>query len=516
MSIYPENPEINDVFNNRQWNGNAWVALNNPLSTEYIIDSVFDAHTSASANVHGILNSASIVYTNDARLSDQRTPLDNSVTSAKLVDGTILDSDISASANISQSKIVNLITDLAAKSPSASPTFTGTVTLPSTTSVGNVSSTEIGYLDNVTSAIQTQLDAKAAIANVTSLASPVTNRNLIYNGAMQVAQRGTSTASITTNGYYTADRWQVSITSLGTWTQTLETDAPTGSGFRNSLKMLCTTANAAPSAGNRLEIRQTLEGQDLQRIRKGTSSAQQVTMSFWVKSNVTGTYIAELRNEDGTANQVSASYTINASGTWEKKTVTFPADISGSSFDNDNGISLRVNWWLGAGGSFTSGTLGTTWHTTAANRAVGQTNLAAATNNYWQITGVQLEVGDTATEFEFKTFGQELLECQRYFKRFAQSVGFGAAQNATIVDAYVIHSPHFRAGPSSVTVNNIGVYFTNNGGATGYTSGTWSLINPTPSTSRIRYTHGSNVFTGGDVWEVASPGSGYIDLSAEL
>jgi hypothetical protein len=184
--------------------------------------------------------------------------------------------------------------------------------------------------------------------------------------------------------------------------------------LRNSLKVLCTTADAAPAAGDLVIIGQSLEGQDVQRIAKGTSSAQQLTLSFWVKSNVTGTYVAYLGDTDNTR-QVGAQYTVSASATWEKKTITFPADTTGA-FTNDNGESLLVRFWLAAGSNFTSGTLRTAWtSSTNADLAVGQTNLAAATNNYWQVTGVQLEVGPAATAFEFKSFGQELAECQRYF-----------------------------------------------------------------------------------------------------
>jgi len=162
-------------------------------------------------------------------------------------------------------------------------------------------------------------------------------------------------------------------------------------------------------------IQQTLEGQDVQRVLKGTSSAQQLTLSFWVKSNVTGTYIAELQDLDN-SRKISASYTISASATWERKTITFIADTTGA-FDNDNGSSLEVNFWLGAGSTWTGGSpLQTTWGTGSNTRATGQTNLAAATNNYWQITGVQLEVGSQATAFEFKPFETELRQCQRYYE----------------------------------------------------------------------------------------------------
>ena len=244
----------------------------------------------------------------------------------------------------------------------------------------------------------------------------LSNRNVVINGAMQVAQRGTSTAGITASAYYTADRFATANTTLGTWTQSIEADAPTGSGFRNSLKMLCTTADASPAAADGLRIDQNIEGQNLQQFLKGTSSAKPFSVSFWVKSNVTGTYIVWLFDEDN-SRQVSASYTISASATWEKKTITLPADTTGA-FNNDNGRSLYLSFWLGAGSNFTSGTLATTWASyTAANAAVGQTNLGAATSNYWQVTGVQLEASSVATPFEFEDFGVTLAKCQRYYQK---------------------------------------------------------------------------------------------------
>jgi hypothetical protein len=240
-------------------------------------------------------------------------------------------------------------------------------------------------------------------------------RNLIINGAMQVAQRATSVASITTSNYYTLDRFNFTVGSMGTWTMSQENDAPTGSGFRKSLKLLCTTADASPAASDQVRLDTYLEGQNLQHIKKGTAAAEQLTLSFWVKSNVTGTHTVRLVDYDNTRGD-SASYTISASATWEKKTITFPADTTGA-FDNDNAASLGLIFGLGFGSNFTSGTLQSTWGSyTDANSHVGQTNVAAATNNYWQITGVQLEVGDTATPFEFKPFAEDLRQCRRYFE----------------------------------------------------------------------------------------------------
>jgi hypothetical protein len=134
-------------------------------------------------------------------------------------------------------------------------------------------------------------------------------RNIIINGDMSIAQRSTSVAGITGQGYNTIDRFETHASSLGTWTQSQSTDVPTGQGFATSLKMDCTTADASPSAGDFLYVRQKVEGQNLQYLKKGTANAESTTLSFWVKSNKTGTYIAELYDIDNNRT-ISNSYTI--------------------------------------------------------------------------------------------------------------------------------------------------------------------------------------------------------------
>lgn len=257
-------------------------------------------------------------------------------------------------------------------------------------------------------------------------------RNLLYNGAMQISQRravGSAATGNTTSGFYTADRFQHIISSLGTWTDTTIAEAPTGSGFRNSFKVECTTADASPAAGDYMLVRQQLEGQDLQRIRKGTSSAQPLVLTFWVRSNVTGTYIVELEDLDNTRS-ISKSYTVSASATWQQVEISFAADTTGA-LDNDNNASMSLNFWLGAGTTYTSGTLATNWGAqTNANRAVGQVNLASATSQYWQVTGVQLEVGSVSTPFEFLPFGDDLAKCQRYYQK---SYDLGVAPGTALV-----------------------------------------------------------------------------------
>jgi hypothetical protein len=196
------------------------------------------------------------------------------------------------------------------------------------------------------------------------------------------------------------------------------TDVPTGQGFANSFKLDVTTADTAMGAGDGYIFRQSFEGQDLQRIKKGTSNAEQVTVQFWVKSTKTGTYILELYDTDN-VRQVSKSYTVSSADTWEYKTVTFPADTSGA-MDNDNERSLILQWWLAAGSNFTSGTLNTTWATaTSANRVVGQVNALDSTSNSFHVVGVQMEIGDTATPFEHEPISVTLQKAQRYFQKSA-------------------------------------------------------------------------------------------------
>ena len=282
-------------------------------------------------------------------------------------------------------------------------------------------------------------------------------RNLIINGDMSIAQRGTSASSITSSGYHTVDRWRPTISSLGTWTISQSTDVPTGQGFGYSQKFDCTTADASPSAGDLFQLNQRIEGQMLQMLKKGTSNAESTTLSFWVKSNKTGTYIVGLADVDNSRN-IFKSYTINSASTWEKKTLTFAGDTTGT-FGNDNARSLDVRWWLGAGSTYTSGTLATSWESeTNANTAVGQVNLADNTSNEWYITGVQLEVGTSASDFEFLPYDVNFRRCQRYHFRHNPSkdsqttIVMGIANGGSDMNSVLIPVPvQMRANPSLST-----------------------------------------------------------------
>ena len=287
-------------------------------------------------------------------------------------------------------------------------------------------------------------------------------KNIIINGDMQVSQRNTTKASVTTAGYYTIDRMQW-IADYGTVTLSQDTDVPTGQGFATSLKMDCTTADASPAAADYNILAQIIEGQNVQYLKKGTSSAVPLTLSFWVKSVLTGTYIAELYEINNTR-QISKSYTVDSSNTWEKKEITFAGDTTGA-FTSNNGASLFVNLWLSAGTDYTSGTLSTSWGAvTNANRAVGQVNLANSTSNNFWITGIQLEVGTVASNFEFLPFDVNLLRCQRYY--YLHSSGNGGAGSMTCYYSSSqlggeIHFPcTMRTSPTLVCVSGTD-YYTN-------------------------------------------------------
>ena len=293
------------------------------------------------------------------------------------------------------------------------------------------------------------LSVPAESGTVVTTASPsLGRRNLIINGAMQVAQRGTSTTGISSGAsYYTSDRWNFSVGTGGTWTATQSTTAP--EGFSSSYKVECTTANASLSTGSLVVLQQAIEGQNLQHLKYGTANAETITMSFWVRSAKTGTYIAEIYGVDN-ARQISKSYTINSANTWEKKTIVFEGDTVGA-LDNDNNVSFWCVFWLVAGTDFTSGTLSTTWTAnTNANRVVGQVNLADTVGNDFLMTGVQLEVGSVATPFEYRSYGEELALCQRYYQYYDSTdrlSAWGSANSTYIFTANVLEKP-MRAQPT--------------------------------------------------------------------
>jgi len=310
-------------------------------------------------------------------------------------------------------------------------------------------------------------------------------RNIVINGDMSIAQRNTSVTSITSGAYRTADRMYLNMGTAGTWTNSISTDVPTGQGFAKSFKLDCTTANASLSSGSYMTLQHRIEAQNLQYIKKGTANAESLTLSFWVKSAKTGTYVAYLKDDDNNRD-ISKSYTISSANTWEKKTITFPPDTTGA-LNNDNGIGLYIYFWLVAGSTYltnNSSSLQTTW-ASSANSAAGQVNLADSTSNDWYITGIQLETGTSATDFEHLPLDINLTRCQRYYeKNFdlaispAQGVSYAHTQSTLQATAfgttnariYTSFKTNKRTTPSATFY-----YVTGIGSGTG--SGKWSFYN---------------------------------------
>ena len=341
-------------------------------------------------------------------------------------------------------------------------------------------------------------------------------RNIVINGAMNVAQRGTSFALSGTADTFITDRFLISNSDTGAWTASQSTDAPTG--FSNSLKMDCTTADASPTF---LTLMTRFEGQDVQHLKKGTSSAEKITLSFFVKSNKTGTYIAELRDIDNNRT-IGKAYTISSADTWEQKIITYDGDTTGA-FDNDNGNSLQIIWYLAVGSVYNSGTLATSWGSRVnANTAVGQVNLADSTDNEWYITGVQLEVGSQATPFEHRSFGEELALCQRYYYKLiidsdADSFATGSNNTTTTSEHSIIFAQTMRANPTAIeTTGTAGDYKIASAGSTTTCSAVPVFVRASFHTAYFRSTVSSGLTTGNASLLRSVGSDAYLAWSAEL
>ena len=256
---------------------------------------------------------------------------------------------------------------------------------------------------------------------------PQVDKNLLINGGMGVHQRSSSVSGIVSGGYHLADRFAVDLNGAGGLTHEIVTDVPSGYGFSNAYKIYRSgpsdSAAPNPSTSNKNIFSQKIEGQNLQHLCKGTSNAKELTLSFWAKFSAADlTFTVELLDID---NNRQISKALTSSTSWTKYTVTFPADTTGA-FDNDNNASLQINWWLYAGTNYTSGTLNeSAWaSTTTANRVsssnmyFNSVNSGNGNPNQFFITGVQLEIGSNATDFQFEPFATTLRKCRRYYVRW--------------------------------------------------------------------------------------------------
>jgi len=350
----------------------------------------------------------------------------------------------------------------------------------------------------------------------------LSNRNLIINGAMTVSQRGTSETGITGTWAYrkAPDRWFFDGTPSGAaFTVGQATEAP--AGFANSYKVQCTTADTSLAADDSVLLEQKLEGQDLQHLLKGTSDAKKLVLSFYLKTSKTGVYVINLGDIDNSRRN-NKSITVSNTN-WNRYTLVFEGDTTGA-LDNNNDKSLNVILWLAAGTNYEGTALPSGWHANNNDtRATGNVNFCDSTSNILYFTGVQLEVDNgsgVASDFEHRSYGDELLRCQRYFYNHVYDTGTQLAVLNTT--AYVsgtgygtLHFPTtMRANPTLVSATGSNMYIIHgNGGAT-YTN---AVTLETSGQNAVLLSTGGSM-TQGYAYFVRTTGdsSGIISFAAEL
>ncbi len=351
------------------------------------------------------------------------------------------------------------------------------------------------------------------------------NRNLIINGAMQVAQRGTSVTGVTGNGYFICDRWYWDSNGSSA-TNSLEQSSDAPDGFAYSFKATATTAFASPASGDVRYLTYRFEGQDLQHLNFAKSTAKKVTVSFWVKTSVTGTAVLGIYQDDG-ALYYGKQYTVNAANTWEYKSVVVDLPTSGTVISNDNTSGLRIYFGLYSGTAYTSGSTETWGNIT--NWFVGQDNFSANTNDTFQITGVQLEVGDTATPFEHRSYGEELARCQRYFwaqvpKGEANGAGGNAGQyiigdggflGTGQIECHVQYPVQMRASPTLQPSSGTNHFLIEASSGIDYFSNLVAFAQKKQSS--LLYNSGATSGTAGEYTRVAASSvNSYVYWDAEL
>jgi len=346
-----------------------------------------------------------------------------------------------------------------------SGTYTGGGTM---TTGGNIVIPDAG---NIGSASDTDAMAIASTGQVTFTQQPkvpFAQRSFIRNGDMAIAQRSTQSIAASGYAYGACDGWKIWMGSAAAVDASQDAESP--DGFNNSLKLDITTQDASLAAGDAAMISQLFEGFDMQSLNKGDAQAKTLTISFWVRSPVTGIHILECYDYDNNR-FVSKSYTVASADTWEYHSCTFPADTSGA-LDDDNARSFNINFWLLAGSNYTGGgSLNTSWGTTTNNRAVGQVNVLADDSDNFYLTGVQMELGEVATEFQYESFKENLSRCQRYFMAYGPSgtdatddyvvIGTGLAAGTTFSWIEVNPPTPMRTRPSA-TFNNVYIFDGNN------------------------------------------------------
>ena len=333
-------------------------------------------------------------------------------------------------------------------------------------------------------------------------------RNLVINGAMQVAQRGTSFA-VTTTDTFTVDRFETQSGGSFNFNSTLTQSSTAPAGFTRSLKV-DVTSTGTPSATQNALITHKIEAQNLQHLEYGTSGAQTCTLTFWVRSNKTGTYCVQILQQDANKYQLH-EYSISSADTWEQKTITIVGNTA-DAINNDNGKGLDIRWHL-ACGSDDHIDASSTW--TGTNQGFfatsNQVNLFDSTSNEWYLSGVQLEVGSVATPFEHKSYGDELARCLRYYRTSARAFGtWDSSSRFRVIEQFGIP---MRAAPTATLIET--ATYHEYWSQVGY-SNLSSLHNQITSTDAVDLVYNSASASGRSQNQFAMINPGACSLSAEL
>ena len=344
---------------------------------------------------------------------------------------------------------------------------------------------KVAALDNAPAPTKSTIDALgiAATSLTGSQATAITNnataaaaaragrKNLIINGSMDVAQRATTATGVgSADGYFALDRWGGYMGTTGRFTMSQSTDAPIG--FAKSMKLDCTTADTSIAAGEYAILRQGIEAHNIKGMARGTSGAKEVTVSFYVKGTA-ATYVCEMQDEAGR----ELSKTFNVTTAWERVELTFPADTNAAAATTyDNTIGVDLYFWIQAGSNYTSGTIPTTWaNQSNTNRCAGIGNFFSSTSNELYITGVQLETGSVATDFEHRSYGEELQLCERYFQKVASgadtvgsTLGIAGMYTAGQLHVVIGLSVTMRLRPTVTVSSGTNYYVFYRGGSADY------------------------------------------------
>ena len=307
--------------------------------------------------------------------------------------------------------------------------------VPAANITGTLPAISAANLTNVPAANITGTLPAISGANLTNLPASGQARNLIINGAMQVAQYGSSFSNISTSGVYgSVDRMMMVGANLDQLQFAAKQTSDGPDGFANCFEFDVTTAESALDANDLAYIRYKIEGQDLVPLYNANGTGKNFVISFYVKSNQAGTYQLNIYKDQG-PRFISKTYTISSANTWERIEIPFTGDTGTSGINNNTSVGFNIAWMLVAGTDYTSAGVQSNWGGWPGNSGFAgghAVNVASSTNNYFRITGIQLEIGDTATDFAHETYPETLRKCQRYYWKIS-------AGNARRVNGYKRH-----------------------------------------------------------------------------